>query len=291
MKGQLKQKRKNKGNAVLQKYKVAVTDFVKRKCGDEEAENNRGFRFVKKKSRKELRKEKRKMKKAKMKSHYEGKTSLQLGDEGHNEKRAERKKKEPTEAQVSEKPESKSTAALQSQSEKINRFQETRKKALLEANEEEDREIKKLERCLRLNRRKNKASLPQSFVADGLDYILGVLHSSSPAAGMNSDDDMDTAKENFEKLEKNDSRMSGEDEEQGDDCESDGSDEYLEDESDDEEMKDDEEEPEENHDGRVQSDTDPSEDVNEEVTKEESEDPQPNTSGSMTGIVSFEIFN
>ncbi|XP_034024146.1 nucleolar MIF4G domain-containing protein 1 [Thalassophryne amazonica] len=291
MKGKLKQKRK-KVNAVLQKYKGAVTDFVKSECGDGEAENDRSFRILKKKSRKELRKEKRKMKKAKMKSHYEGKKSLifQLGDEELSvteaEKRAQTKKKNVSETQVSEKPVRKSTAAPKSQSKKTSTFQETRKKALLEANEEEDREIKKLERCLKLNRRKNKTSLPQSFVADGLDYILGVLHSGSPAVGMNnSDEDMDVAKENFEKLEKNDSQLSDEDEELGGDCESDGSDEELEDEADDEEEL--KENQEENHDGQVQSDTDASEDEgDEDVTKEESESPQPNASGPVTGIVS-----
>lgn len=53
-----------------------------------------------------------------------------------------------------------------------------RKRALLAANEEEDREIRKLERCLGLNKRKKKgngSSVPLSFARDGLDYILGAL--------------------------------------------------------------------------------------------------------------------
>ncbi|XP_024900680.1 nucleolar MIF4G domain-containing protein 1, partial [Pteropus alecto] len=55
-----------------------------------------------------------------------------------------------------------------------------RKRALLAANEEEDREIRKLERCLGLNKRKRKgddSSVPLSFARDGLDYILGALGS------------------------------------------------------------------------------------------------------------------
>ncbi|XP_038415760.1 nucleolar MIF4G domain-containing protein 1 isoform X1 [Canis lupus baileyi] len=55
-----------------------------------------------------------------------------------------------------------------------------RKRALLAANEEEDREIRKLERCLGLNKRKRKgdgSSVPLSFARDGLDYILGALES------------------------------------------------------------------------------------------------------------------
>nr|XP_060485408.1 nucleolar MIF4G domain-containing protein 1 [Panthera onca] len=55
-----------------------------------------------------------------------------------------------------------------------------RKRALLAANEEEDREIRKLERCLGLNKRRRKGdggSVPLSFARDGLDYILGALGS------------------------------------------------------------------------------------------------------------------
>ncbi|XP_050578139.1 nucleolar MIF4G domain-containing protein 1 homolog [Bombus affinis] len=44
-------------------------------------------------------------------------------------------------------------------------------KLLNEANLEEDREIKKLEKRLKLNKRKNK-TIPKSFVTDGLDYLL-----------------------------------------------------------------------------------------------------------------------
>ncbi|XP_057589589.1 nucleolar MIF4G domain-containing protein 1 isoform X2 [Hippopotamus amphibius kiboko] len=56
-----------------------------------------------------------------------------------------------------------------------------RKRALLAANEEEDREIRKLERCLGLNKRRKKgdgSSVPLSFARDGLDYVLGALDSA-----------------------------------------------------------------------------------------------------------------
>ncbi|KAL7880805.1 hypothetical protein SRHO_G00030590 [Serrasalmus rhombeus] len=64
--------------------------------------------------------------------------------------------------------------AVQQQSKKA-KLDMARRRALQEANETEDREIKKLEKRLGLNRRKNKRSLPQSFINDGLDYILGIL--------------------------------------------------------------------------------------------------------------------
>ncbi|ELW69799.1 Nucleolar MIF4G domain-containing protein 1 [Tupaia chinensis] len=53
-----------------------------------------------------------------------------------------------------------------------------RRRALLAANEQEDREIRKLERCLGLSKRRKKgggSSVPLSFARDGLDYILGAL--------------------------------------------------------------------------------------------------------------------
>ncbi|XP_036452699.1 LOW QUALITY PROTEIN: nucleolar MIF4G domain-containing protein 1 [Colossoma macropomum] len=63
---------------------------------------------------------------------------------------------------------------VQQQSKKA-KLDMARRRALLEANEAEDKEIKKLEKRLGLNKRKNKRSLPQSFINDGLDYILGIL--------------------------------------------------------------------------------------------------------------------
>ncbi|XP_051910061.1 nucleolar MIF4G domain-containing protein 1 [Hippocampus zosterae] len=207
MKG--KRKGKQKGNAVLQKYMVAVGEFVKNKSGADEAEDDAGLRSVKRKSRKELRKEKRKLKKIRMKSHYEGKKkNLPSGDgeqavipqkqkaTGGN-KKDEVKKVPKTITKKQEKPKAAPT--------KTNRYQESRKKALLEANEQEDREIKKLERYLKLNKRKNKKSIPQSFVADGLDYILGALDTGTLTAGMyDSDDNMDLAKDNFKQLDVDD---------------------------------------------------------------------------------------
>ncbi|XP_020865261.1 nucleolar MIF4G domain-containing protein 1 [Phascolarctos cinereus] len=79
-----------------------------------------------------------------------------------------------------------------------------RKRALLEANEEEDREIRKLERRLGLSKRRQKkkgdggrssgcakAALPSSFVRDGLDYILGALDAGGGSALYEEEDDED----------------------------------------------------------------------------------------------------
>ncbi|XP_028290941.1 nucleolar MIF4G domain-containing protein 1 [Gouania willdenowi] len=225
MKGKMKQsgKKKKQTNAVLQKYMASVDEFVQSKRGPEEAEteSDRGLRAVRKKSRKELRKEKRKLKKAKMKHHYEGKKSeciLPCVEEtsaaDQQKKKPKKKKKKSVKAETESgkdapavKPNSNKPTSSVNKSKKVNNLKESRKLALMEANEQEDREIKKLERRLGLNKRKNKQSLPQSFVADGLDYILGLIDSGSASAATamyGEEDDMDVARENFEKLDESD---------------------------------------------------------------------------------------
>ncbi|XP_053714338.1 nucleolar MIF4G domain-containing protein 1 [Synchiropus splendidus] len=207
MKGKPKQKNTKKRGAVLGKYKAAVSDFVRLQSGTEEEEYQRHpLELVKKKSRKELRKEKRKLKKAKMKCHYEGKKfdgETAVADNAPPRTKAQREAEAKPKQKTDISPKSTKTKKNK------NKLQESRKKALLEANEQEDKEIKKLEKCLRLNKRKNKKTLPQSFVADGLDYILGVIDSGSQDLGMyESDDNMDAAKDNFEKLDENDPDLS-----------------------------------------------------------------------------------
>ncbi|CAN9506351.1 unnamed protein product [Ophioblennius macclurei] len=310
MKGKWKPGSKKKKNEVLQKYKVAMDEFLKSKSGadeekeEEEKESDRGLRFVKKKSRKELRKEKRKMKKLKMKSHYEGKKSVSeplveeedSGAKDDQQKKKKKKKKGKSKSQVSESPvdppagNSKTTEASSSKKgKKVSRLQESRKMALMEANEEEDREIKKLERRLGLNKRKNKQSLPQSFVTDGLDYILGVLDSASSASAMydgadDDDDDVDMAKENFEKLDESDSQPSDEDEELEDELASDGSEDEMDEDGDEgedaDEMVEEEEEEEMEDDNAELSDGHEAE--SEDENQEEPDDPNTETPEAVT---------
>lgn len=262
MKGKFKPKGKTKkGNVVLNKYRTAVEDFVKTKSSSDDVDHDRGFKFVKKKSRKELRKEKRKLKKAKMKSHYEGKKECvtvppPADEEKPNEQKKVEKKKKKNGTQSKDLPDTSKKPAQKSKPQpksdkKINKLQESRKMALLEANEQEDREIKRLERSLGLNKRKNKKNLPQSFVVDGLDYILGVLDSGSSASAMyDSEDDMDMAKNSFSKLDANDEPQAyddDDDEEEEEEMESDAVegnesiDEEEEDDDEEEEMLDEEE--------------------------------------------------
>nr|XP_015210266.1 PREDICTED: nucleolar MIF4G domain-containing protein 1 isoform X1 [Lepisosteus oculatus] len=244
-------KRRAKGDADrLKKFKASVEEFVQSSSGQlrsgEADDDYRGSSLprLKGKSRKELRKEKRKQKKAKMKNYYEGKKQLDqdqlshtmsgTGQEGGggvgNVKRkmekgksalskseeapSQKKAKNAKEKNVQQEKSNKKTKPVHHEAKKkdSSRLRETRKQALLEANVAEDKEIKRLERRLGLNKRKNKTSLPQSFAADGLDYILGVLDSGTTASGLyESDEETGATDDRPEKLE-----GGGSDNEQGD---------------------------------------------------------------------------
>uniref|UniRef100_A0AAY4CCS9 MI domain-containing protein n=1 Tax=Denticeps clupeoides TaxID=299321 RepID=A0AAY4CCS9_9TELE len=237
-----KRNKKNpKVSGPLQKFMVSVNDYVESHGGCGDAETDQRFRFVKKKSRKEKRKEKRRIKKDKLKFKLIGNVPVSTVSEqrqmsqGNKTKKVtkkvpdqkvpEMKKKGPLSTNKVRDPAKDEKTKIPSDSEnpaikkrKRNAFQETRKKALFEANAAEDREIKKLERLLGFNKRKNKQSLPQSFAAEGLDYILGILEPGSSAAGMHDSDEdeigIDRAKDRFETLDDSEDEMT--EEERGD---------------------------------------------------------------------------
>ncbi|XP_069067249.1 nucleolar MIF4G domain-containing protein 1 isoform X2 [Pleurodeles waltl] len=174
------------------------------------------------KSRKERRKEKRRLKKNKRKEHYEGKKwniessvggrETRHGKEAGKDTRTEKgagknaqleksalKRTQLENSSVSSRiprtgnqnqQKAKSKALKpKPQAKGKNSREESRKRALLEANEQEEKEIRRLERNLRLNKRKNKTSLPQAFVQDGLDYILGALEPGATASGLYESDE------------------------------------------------------------------------------------------------------
>lgn len=249
MKGKAQRKSKGKGGKQmhkekLQKFMDSVNNFVKSKGGFDENENNQRATFVKRKSRKELRKQKRKLKKSKMNSHYMGQSLLKPSEEeepAQNEentqkpaakpigklKNAAQRQQETNKDNINMKDGVEETTKrkvhfsehLPKQRTKSS-LHESRKRALLEANIEEDKEIKKLEKRLGLNKRKNKKSLPQSFTNDGLDYILGILEPGACATGLYESDeemDVDKAKDNFDELEEDSDRQMTDDENNGED--------------------------------------------------------------------------
>lgn len=215
----------------LHKFMVSVQNFVKSEGGHDESESHGHVGMLaKRKSRKELRKEKRKVKKKKK---MKAKQPTEEIKRSVSVDAASRK----TPPAIKTKPESTPAAAeLSDQEKKPKRrvhFEKTapqpekkvkmhtmRKKALMEANEEEDREIKKLEKRLGLNKRRNKKSLPQSFISDGLDYILGILEPGGSGL-YDSDEELDSAKaksrlEKLEELGEDEEEEDGDHDEEGD---------------------------------------------------------------------------
>lgn len=266
----------------LKKLKLSVEEFVQnaphqqQPCLDS-ASGSTWSRASNWKGRKERRKEKRRLKKCKRKEHYEGKkwtiessmggrgtrpgkevgkdtlTETGAGKNAQLEKGAcklthlEKRSVPSSILRIGNQKQQKSKSnALKSKPQakgKKNSTEESRKRALLEANEQEDKEIRRLERSLRLNKRKNKSSLPQAFVQDGLDYILGALEPGATASGLyESDEEADTAETLQELSEKTPSESGSDnlDEKEGDLVES--ADEESEEGSGEEELGDDQDE-------------------------------------------------
>ncbi|XP_011248078.1 nucleolar MIF4G domain-containing protein 1 isoform X1 [Mus musculus] len=187
----------------LKRLRLAVEDFVRTTSESEACESRSAVARSRpggRKSRKELRKEKRHLRKARRLQRTVGSGS---GDQGGNvglndgpETRRPPTEVRPTPAKATATP---AKASAPSTNTKASAAQPkakakgapgkpgpatatARKRALLAANEEEDREIRKLERCLGLHKRKKKgdgSSVPLSFARDGLDYILGALECGS----------------------------------------------------------------------------------------------------------------
>lgn len=135
------------------------------------------------KTRKQLRKEQRKNKKIKRHEHYTNRkrpgqfVRVSKEAEEHMElivpeaKVQEKKVKVQLQTVSVEKDrakEKKEQLKLQ------NEMKKQRNKQLLDANLEEDKTIKRLEKQLKLNKRKAK-SIPASFATDGLDCILFIV--------------------------------------------------------------------------------------------------------------------
>ncbi|XP_069816604.1 nucleolar MIF4G domain-containing protein 1 [Dendropsophus ebraccatus] len=212
-------KRKNSGRAgpeQIKKLQLSVQQFVEKAEGsglDAEIRGPVGFQGTggRAKSRKELRKEKRLSKKIRRKAYYERKFSGKQGPQGASgndqggSKASQPPAKKPPAApsQESRKGDQVKEAAApakqpdpkkKKRKKKPNK-EEARRKALLEANEREEKEIKRLEKSLRMNKRRSKSSLPQAFTQDGLDYILGVLEPGAATFGLYDDgeEEMNTA--------------------------------------------------------------------------------------------------
>lgn len=201
--------RARRGDGKLDRLRLAVREFVQA-AGDEPSPPQhplKGSERPSGKSRRDARKEKRRLKRSRRRL-------LRRGDTGDVPVAAARpapaarptapaspaaaEKKQPEPPWQKKKPAPKTTRPPVA-APRPSAATSSRKRALLEANEEEDREIRRLERQLRLGKRRRKKGeaaseeLPQSFLRDGLGYVLGALGSGAGLAGLfhSSDEEED----------------------------------------------------------------------------------------------------
>ncbi|KAL1454441.1 hypothetical protein WDU94_010696 [Cyamophila willieti] len=142
---------------------------------------------IKIKTRKELRKEKRQEKKQK-KNEYFANRKLNKS-QGKVFQKNKKEEKENIESIVDRKknvkePVETTQSMLEKQRNEEKSVQKriqmgsktVRNKQLISANQDEEKEIKRLEKLLNMNKRKSK-KIPSSFVSDGLDYLLELCDS------------------------------------------------------------------------------------------------------------------
>ncbi|XP_054847108.1 nucleolar MIF4G domain-containing protein 1 [Eublepharis macularius] len=202
--GQRRRGKKQKQAGRLQKLGLAVREFVEAAAGPGVGGGSLSStreappKWSGRRNRRELKREKRKLKRGRRRLLLNGKRAV----EGRNSPPPGKKQQQPP-------PPKKEAAALQAPTlEPKKRLSAAkarperpspvpsaasvaRRRALLAANEAEEREIRRLERQLGLNKRRKKqqagrgeAGLPQSFVRDGLGYVLGALGSGAAFSGL-----------------------------------------------------------------------------------------------------------
>ncbi|KAF7706748.1 hypothetical protein HF521_020002 [Silurus meridionalis] len=308
MKPKFKRKGGGKGKQSqdkLHKFMVSVQNFVQSAGGHEELENQGHMEMLpRRKSRKEVRREKRKVKKKKKRMKGKQPVEEKKQEDSVDAPGPKSPPKPPPAMKTnSDKEEKKPRRNVsfkepaEPQAEKKSKVQAMRKKALMEANEVEDREIKNLEKRLGLHKRRNKKSLPQSFVSDGLDYILGVLEPGGMGLyESDEDEESEKVKSRLEKLQEDseeedqdelEHQESG-DEEMDEDGEGEEDEEMDEDEETEEDGKGEEDEDEGGNDKMDEDGEDASEEEEEEEVEQSEQEDQLNSrdkasSGEPTG--------
>ncbi|XP_043546642.1 nucleolar MIF4G domain-containing protein 1 isoform X2 [Chiloscyllium plagiosum] len=207
---------RRRGPRALSQFRVAVQTFVEKEeaAAVSPAEHNQGLPqdlgLRRGKTRKELRKEKRMQKKSRMRDYYlrkhlNGSPGLAKDVEGGSNDAKPLTAQGEAVAAPETGPGSlegrKAVAPPRLAIGKASRrakSKQARRIGLLEANQEEDeREIKRLEKALGLHKRKNGTGIPQAFARDGLDYVLGIIEPGAAAlSGLyESDGEVDAVEE------------------------------------------------------------------------------------------------
>lgn len=210
--------KRSRSGTDLKRFQEAIELFVETAETKPEQDRaqlqNSGLGPNKPKSRKEMRKERRVLKKRRMRDYYQRKHLNPSPEETPGSGVKTPAQKEKTTGAEDEGPRpcqetgpkrkatfvsAKSAGKVKGRSPAKVMNEEIRRLGLLEANQEEEKEIKRLEKALGLNKRKNKTTIPQAFTRDGLDYILGIVEPGAATAmsGLyeESDDEMGALQE------------------------------------------------------------------------------------------------
>ncbi|XP_072910982.1 nucleolar MIF4G domain-containing protein 1 [Hemitrygon akajei] len=195
----MKGKRWQGRSGPLKQFQEAIQQFVGTAEAEPEQSGARHHEYglgpSRPKSRKELRKEQRLLKKRRVRDYYQRKYLKPSPEEAPDKSVKILAPKEKTcEGDNESRPKScqkKKATAASSKSVKGKSSAKVRRLGLLEANQEEDREIKRLEKALGLNKRKNKTAVPQAFARDGLDYVLGIIDEAVTSMSGLSDESED----------------------------------------------------------------------------------------------------
>ncbi|KAK9754512.1 NUDIX domain [Popillia japonica] len=159
------------------------------------------------KTRKEVRKEERKQKKQRRQEYYTnmrkpGQFVLKPPDDENNVKSQKEIENDLKAKKKIKKVSVKPTRFNEIENDKIKQkklekeMQKQRSKQLIEANLEEDRNIKRLEKQLKLNKRKTK-SIPKTFASEGLDYILEVCNPENIKGIVNAEQELNDSGSEF----------------------------------------------------------------------------------------------
>ncbi|KRT81456.1 hypothetical protein AMK59_6348 [Oryctes borbonicus] len=164
------------------------------------------------KTRKQLRKDQRKMKKQRRAEYYTnrpkpGRFVLKPSEDVVAEKTLENDHKsfqKPEKKKLKNTPNKRTNSNFneienekRKQKKLEKEMQKQRKKQLFEANLQEDRNIKQLEKQLKLNKRKSKL-IPKTFASEGLDYILEVCDSENIKGIVNAEQELNDSGNEFD---------------------------------------------------------------------------------------------
>ena len=148
-----------------------MSSFKRLKLKNKNAKNTSSNLMAK--SRKEVRKELRKQKKINKAIYFQQKKGLLVSGSDKNERIVKvHGKKNICKNEIAANIEVQKKSVQKKKTKKVELGKtNTRNESLKQANLKEDRIIKKLEKQLKLNKRKKK-TIPKSFAVDGLDYLL-----------------------------------------------------------------------------------------------------------------------